>query len=174
MLKAHKLRRTVRLLQAFLGSVYLFGPTFVNTTVYRMVGTGTIKQGTHIKPSEPRQLVIKCHKWLGRMLTAKGSHNETIDIHHHPLAAAKAFHANKNNLCDKPISVCKGFRFECSWATRSTYRGHLQIKHQFAEVGVRWWTPGGFDWSQPSRNIWHLWNERVDAFVIQICFSLDV
>ena len=46
------------------------------------------------------------HKWLGCMLTSKGSKSSNIDIGYH-LQATKALYANKAVLCDKHVSICK-------------------------------------------------------------------
>lgn len=46
-----------------------------------------------------------CHKWLGCMLTATGSVNQSVDARYHLQQACKAYHANKWALQDKKVSI---------------------------------------------------------------------
>lgn len=116
-----------------------------------------------------------CHKWLGCMLTAKGSVNHDVDVRYHLQQACRAYHANKWVLQDRKVSISFRLRYfqaviisvACFGSShRSIRRRDLRnLNVEFRKlirsvVGP----PAGISWDSPWHEILHVWNERGQLF----------
>ena len=134
----------------------------------------TTKHGAQTKVLEP----ALGHKWLGCILTAKGSQNSGTDSDHHLAAATRAFHASKEVLCGRKVSVSARKKF-CFFnvvvTTVVSFGAGPRAVHMsdFAKLNFHFWKlarfvvgpPAGVDWTHPWHQILALWDERVDVRV---------
>ena len=116
---------------------------------------------------------LAAHKWLGCMLSTRGSHKHGADADYHIQCANKAFYASRWLLCDRAVSLAQRLKYFQAVVTavacfaaghRTAYKADVhKIDVHFRKllrqvVGP----PGGIDWSQPWHGTLHIWHERVN------------
>lgn len=113
-------------------------------------------------------------KWLGCMLSARGSAGQTLDLSYHLQAASRAFFANRCFLLDKHVSVAARLQFFQSVISSVACfaSGHRTVHaHDFHRMNVEFrklvrtvvGPPTGMHWDDPWHDILHKWNGKVNA-----------
>ena len=114
---------------------------------------------------------LSTHKWLGSLLSSRGSGHTAADVEFHLSSASRAFYANRQTLCDKNVSILH--RLRCFDAVvspvacfaaghRAVHQGDLNRldvafrKHLRQLVGP----PANIQWDAPWHEILHEWNAR--------------
>ena len=115
-------------------------------------------------------------KWLGSMLTSRGSKLQDVDVQYHLQQASKVFHMNRWILQDRNVSIVKRLRYFESVVSsvacfagghRTMYNRHLErLGTHFRKlcrsiVGP----PPGTDWTLEWHEILHQWNVRMNIFL---------
>ena len=114
-------------------------------------------------------------KWLGCILTARGSKLHHVDVKHHLQQASKAFFGNRWILTDHQVSIATRLRyFDKVVPTVACFAaGHRALyKNDLLNMDVSYrklcrqivGPPPGPNWSLDWHEILHFWNERVKHF----------
>ena len=115
-------------------------------------------------------------KWLGSMLTSRGSKLQDVDVQYNLQQASKVFHMNRWILQDRNVSIVKRLRYFESVVSsvacfagghRTMYNRHLErLDTHFRKlcrsiVGP----PPGTDWTLEWHETLHQWNVRMNMFL---------
>ena len=114
---------------------------------------------------------LSTHKWLGSLLSSRGSGHTAADVEFHLSSASRAFYASRQTLCDMNVSILHRLRYfdavvspvACFAAGhRAVHQGDLNRldvafrKHLRQLVGP----PANIQWDAPWHEILHEWNAR--------------
>ena len=114
---------------------------------------------------------LSTHKWLGCLVSRRGSGHTTADVEFHLSSASRAFYANQQTLCDKNVSILDRLRYFDAFVSpvacfvaghRALHQGDLNglgvafRKHLRHIVGP----PINIQWDGLWHEILHEWNAR--------------